>query len=66
MRLQKINGLVMGLLVVFNQSALVEGNATSQGLLEAVQVNDASFMHNTGLRIGGWMNAGITYNQRSR
>jgi hypothetical protein len=62
MSLKSLILLLLSCLAAYIQPAIAELTTQSQGLLEAANVNDTGPMKALGLHLGGWIDAGVTYN----
>jgi Putative beta-barrel porin-2, OmpL-like. bbp2 len=54
--------LAGGLLALTANQAVAELTSKSKGLLEAGNVNESALLQKLGVHLGGWIDAGVTYN----
>jgi hypothetical protein len=59
---KSLNLLLLSFLTAYLQLSQAELSPQSQGLLESVNVNESTLMKNLRLHLGGWIDAGVTYN----
>ena len=62
MNKKSLNLFLLGLLAAYLPISKAELTPQSQGLLEATNINESGPMKDLGLRLGGWIDAGVTYN----